>query len=42
MYRVRKSWSQPDTQIGAYENYENAVNAVDKNPGYNAYDDAGV
>lgn len=37
-YRVRKSWNDVESQIGAYEQLDNAKAAVDKNPGYTAYD----
>ncbi len=41
MYRVRKSWSDAKSQIGAFEVLENAKKCVDKNPGYKAYGDGG-
>ena len=40
-YRVRKSWADKQNQIGAYTVFQNAVNAVDANPGYAAFDDSG-
>ncbi len=40
-YRVRKSWADKDSQIGAFTVFQNAINAVDANPGYAAFDDAG-
>ena len=40
-YRVRKSWADKASQIGAYTVFKNAVNAVDANPGYAAFDDSG-
>ncbi len=40
-YRVRKSWADKASQIGAYTVFKNAVNAVDANPGYAAFDDNG-
>ena len=40
-YRVRKSWSDKNSQIGAFTVYQNAVNCVDANPGYAAFDDNG-
>ena len=40
-YRVRKSWEDKSSQIGAYTVYQNAVNAVNANPGYAAFDDNG-
>ena len=42
MYRVRKSWVQPDSQIGAYEEYKNALDAVNQNPGYKIFADDGI
>lgn len=41
MYRVRKSWNDAKTQVGAYKVLENAKKAADKNPGYNVYDEKG-
>ena len=40
-YRVRKSWADKASQIGAFTVLQNAVNAVDANPGYAAFDDNG-
>ena len=40
-YRVRKSWDDPKSQIGAFRTYDNAVKAVNENPGYKAYDSNG-
>ena len=40
-YRVRKSWADKGSQIGAYTVFQNAVNAVNANPGYAAFDDNG-
>ena len=40
-YRVRKSWSDKASQIGAFTVLQNAINAVDANPGYAAFDDSG-
>lgn len=40
-YRVRKSWADKASQIGAYTVLQNAKNCVDANPGYKAYDEAG-
>ena len=40
-YRVRKSWADKQSQIGAYTVFQNAVNAVDANPEYAAFDDNG-
>lgn len=42
IYRVRKTWDQPSTQIGAYSNLANAKRAVDNlNAGYHVYDSNG-
>ena len=39
VYRVRKSWDNPQSQIGAYTNMNNAKAAVDKiGQGYHVYD----
>lgn len=40
-YRVRKSWSDKNSQIGAFTVFQNAKNCVDANPGYAAFDDNG-
>ena len=40
-YRVRKSWSDKSSQIGAFTILQNARNCVDANPGYTAFDDNG-
>jgi hypothetical protein len=40
-YRVRKSWSDKGSQIGAFTVFQNAKNCVDANPGYAAFDDNG-
>lgn len=40
-YRVRRSWADKASQIGAYTVFQNAKNAVDANPGYAAFDDSG-
>lgn len=42
IYRVRKAWNQPGTQIGAYKDLNNAKEVVDKLPdGYHVYDSNG-
>lgn len=41
-YRVRKSWSDKKSQIGAYHNLEYAKNEADANPGYSVYNENGV
>lgn len=40
-YRVRKSWADASSQIGAYTVLANAKECVDKNPGYKVYDETG-
>ena len=40
-YRVRKSWQDKSSQIGAFTVFQNAKNCVDVNPGYAAFDDNG-
>ncbi len=43
-YRVRKTWADSKTQIGAFSVYENAKKAADDNreAGYKVFDDAGA
>lgn len=41
LYRVRKSWNDSASQIGAYSSLENAKACVDKNPGYATFDESG-
>lgn len=40
-YRVRKSWSDAKTQIGAYKNLSNAKNTADLHAGYFVFDPSG-
>lgn len=40
-YRMRKSWQDKSSQIGAFTRLENAKLMVDANPGYAAFDDSG-
>ena len=40
-YRVRKSWKDKSSQIGAFTVFQNAKNCVDANPDYAAFDDSG-
>lgn len=40
-YRVRKSWADAKSQIGAYHNIDNAKKCVDSHSGYKVFDDAG-
>lgn len=37
-YRVRKSWDDAKSQLGAYTILANAKAMADKNPGYEVYD----
>ncbi len=41
MYRVRKSWQDAGSQVGAYNKPEYARNACEANPTFTAYDEAG-
>lgn len=41
IYRVRKSWKEADTQIGAFAGLDNARNFVKSHPGYHIYDKDG-
>ena len=40
-YRVRKSWSDAKSQIGAFIDINNAKKCVDAHPGYKAYGEGG-
>lgn len=42
LYRVRKDWSDPKSQIGAYKSFENAKKIADQNAGYNVYSSDGT
>jgi hypothetical protein len=42
IYRVRKSWDDAKSQIGAYKVLESAKKQADDNLGYNVYDKDGV
>ena len=42
MYRVRKTWGDPASQLGAYDIYKNAFIMANNNPGYSIYDEAGI
>ena len=37
-YRVRKSWADATSQVGAYQNKDYAVEECNKHPGYSVYD----
>src|SRR5699024_6557285 len=41
MYRVRKSWNDAGSQIGAFKNLASAKKLVDDNPGYKVFDLSG-
>lgn len=41
LYRVRKSWNDSKSQIGAFKNLNNAKRLADKNKGYSVYDSKG-
>lgn len=41
LYRVRKSWSDTKSQIGAFAELNNAKALVDKNPAYKVFDENG-
>lgn len=41
MYRVRKSWGDIKSQLGAYKDLANAKDIVDKNPGYTVFNESG-
>ena len=40
-YRVRKTWQDRDSQIGAFTLLRNAEIQADLNPGYSVFDEAG-
>ena len=40
-YRVRKSWADEASQIGAYQDFNNAVAKATANPGYSVFDPDG-
>lgn len=40
-YRVRKSWQDAGSQIGAFKNKDNAIDLCRHNPGYKAFDNFG-
>ena len=41
LYRVRKSWSDASSQIGAFAELDNAKAMADKNKGYAVFDESG-
>ena len=40
-YRLRKTWADAKSQLGAYTILENAKKACDANPGYSVFDETG-
>lgn len=42
IYRVRKSWSDVKSQIGAFTNLDNAERLAEQNPGYYVFDESGT
>lgn len=41
MYRVRKTWADSKSQLGAYKALANAKKKADENPGYSVFDASG-
>lgn len=41
MYRVRYQWDRADSQLGAYDIYDNAVEKADAYSGFKVFDDSG-
>lgn len=41
LYRVRKSWGNAASQIGAFRNLSGAKQVADQNPGYKVFDSSG-
>lgn len=41
LYRVRKTWADSKSQLGAYKVLANAKKKVDENPGYSVFDENG-
>ena len=41
LYRVRSDWNDEDSQLGAYQFIDNAIECADLNPGTNVYDSNG-
>ncbi|WP_270851829.1 peptidoglycan recognition protein family protein [Clostridium tertium] len=42
LYRVRKTWEDSASQIGAFSNLQNAKDCADANPGYSVFNSNGV
>ena len=41
LYRIRKSWDDSKSQIGAYKNKDSAISIAKENSGYSVYDSKG-
>lgn len=41
LYRVRKTWADSKSQVGAYKSLDNAKEECDKHPGYSVFDENG-
>lgn len=41
LYRIRKSWADSRSQLGAFANLQSAIDLATKNKGYKVFDDAG-
>ena len=41
LYRVRKTWADSKSQLGAYKVLANAKKKADENPGYSVFDENG-
>ena len=41
LYRVRKTWADSKSQVGAYKSLDNAKKECDKHPGYYVFDESG-
>ena len=42
LYRVRKSWAERGSQVGAFNQLENAKKCADEHPGYSVFDETGA
>ena len=42
LYRVRKTWEDAASQVGAFSSLENAKICADQNPGYSVFNSSGV
>jgi N-acetylmuramoyl-L-alanine amidase len=41
LYRVRKTWADAKSQVGAFKSLDNAKKECDKHPGYSVFDESG-